>query len=60
MCRPLNILVLDDDTENADSLAEVFTLDDHQVVVAYSGQGALGIFSKPMALPKVLELIETI
>jgi DNA-binding NtrC family response regulator len=45
MSRPLNILVLDDDAENADSLAEVFAMDDHRVIVAYNGQQAIEAFS---------------
>lgn len=45
MTRPLNILVLDDDVENADSLAEVFALDDHRVIVAYNGDQAIEAFS---------------
>lgn len=45
MSRPLNILVLDDDVENADSLAEVFALDDHRVIVAYNGDQAIEAFS---------------
>ena len=44
MCPPLNILVLDDDTENADALADVFALDDHRVVVAYRGEQAAEAF----------------
>ena len=38
MSRSLNILVLDDDVENALSLAELFAMDDHKVIVAYDGQ----------------------
>jgi two-component system, NtrC family, response regulator HydG len=45
MSRPLNILVLDDDTENADSLAELFAMEDHRVIVAYNGQQAVEAFS---------------
>lgn len=45
MTRPLNILVLDDDMENADSLAELFAMDDHRVIVAYDGQQAIEAFS---------------
>ncbi|MGA7266725.1 MAG: response regulator [Aestuariivirga sp.] len=45
MTRPLNILVLDDDADNADSLAEVFAMDDHRVIVAYNGQQAIEAFS---------------
>jgi two-component system, NtrC family, response regulator HydG len=45
MSRPLNILVLDDDAENAESLAELFSMDDHKVIVAYDGQQAIEAFS---------------
>ena len=45
MTRALNILVLDDDAENADSLAELFAMDDHKVIVAHSGQEAIEAFS---------------
>lgn len=45
MSRPLNILVLDDDTENADSLAELFSMEDHRVIVAYNGEQAIEAFS---------------
>ena len=45
MSRPLNILVLDDDAENANSLAELFEMDDHKVIVAYNGQEAIEAFS---------------
>lgn len=45
MTRPLNILVLDDDAENADSLAELFAMDNHRVIVAYNGQEAIEAFS---------------
>ncbi len=45
MSRKLNILVVDDDAENADSLAELFSMDDHQVIVAYDGQQAIEAFS---------------
>ena len=45
MRKSLNILVVDDDAENADSLAELFALDDHKVIVAYNGQQAIDAFS---------------
>ena len=45
MGRVLNILVLDDDAENADSIAELFQIDDHKVIVAYNGQQAIEAFS---------------
>ena len=45
MTRPLNILVLDDDTENADTLAELFAMEEHKVIVAYNGQQAIEAFS---------------
>ncbi len=45
MGKSLNILVVDDDEENAASLAELFALDDHKVIVAYNGQQAIEAFS---------------
>jgi DNA-binding NtrC family response regulator len=45
MKRKLNILVVDDDAENAESLAELFEMDDHRVIVAYDGQQAIEAFS---------------
>ncbi len=45
MSRSLNILVLDDDVENAESLAELFAMDDHKVIVAHDGQQAIEAFS---------------
>ncbi|MCB1432000.1 MAG: response regulator [Alphaproteobacteria bacterium] len=45
MTRPLNILVVDDDAENAESLAELFAMDNHKVIVAYDGQQAIEAFS---------------
>jgi two-component system, NtrC family, response regulator HydG len=44
MARPLNILVLDDDAENADALAELFSLDEHKVIVAYNGEDAIAAY----------------
>ena len=42
--RPgIRVLLVDDDRDVADSLAEVFRLLDYDVRVAYSGEGALGI-----------------
>lgn len=45
MSKKLNILVVDDDVANADSLAELFEMDDHRVIVAYDGQQAIEAFS---------------
>ncbi len=45
MSKKLNILVVDDDAANADSLAELFELDNHRVIVAYDGQQAVEAFS---------------
>jgi len=45
MSRVLNILVVDDDTENADSLAELFAADNHRVIVAYNGQQAIDAYA---------------
>jgi DNA-binding NtrC family response regulator len=44
MTRQLNILVVDDDVANADSLAELFQLENHRVIVAYDGQQAIDAF----------------
>jgi DNA-binding NtrC family response regulator len=44
MPKKLNILVVDDDAANADSLAELFQMDDHHVIVAYDGQQAIDAF----------------
>jgi DNA-binding NtrC family response regulator len=45
MGKQLNILVVDDDAANADSLAELFELENHRVIVAYDGQQAVEAFS---------------
>jgi two-component system, response regulator, stage 0 sporulation protein F len=45
MSRKLNILVVDDDAANAESLAELFAMDDHRVIIAYDGQQAVEAFS---------------
>jgi DNA-binding NtrC family response regulator len=45
MARQLNILVVDDDAANADSLAELFQMENHRVIVAYDGQQAIEAFS---------------
>jgi DNA-binding NtrC family response regulator len=45
MTRKLNILVVDDDVANAESLAELFQMDGHRVVIAYDGQQAVEAFS---------------
>lgn len=45
MSRKLNILVVDDDAANAESLAELFAMDDHKVIVAYDGQQAIEAFT---------------
>ena len=41
MAALLNILVVDDNHDNADSLAELFELEGHKVCVAYSGEDAI-------------------
>lgn len=46
MSRSLSILVLDDDTESADSLAELFALEEHRVIVAYDGESAVDAFRR--------------
>lgn len=44
MSHGLNILVVDDDRDNADSLAELFEIEGHTVQVAYSGQAAIDAY----------------
>ncbi len=44
MAKILNILVVDDDTENADALAELFASENHKVIVAYDGNQAIEAF----------------
>jgi DNA-binding response OmpR family regulator len=41
MAQPLKILVVDDDCDNADSLAELFAMEGHEAFVAYSGDEAI-------------------
>lgn len=41
MSRRLRILVVDDDRENADSLVELFSMEGHEVEVAYNGAQAI-------------------
>ncbi|MDH3740587.1 MAG: response regulator [Hyphomicrobiales bacterium] len=41
MSDSLRILVVDDDTDAADSLAELFDMEGHDVQVAYSGESAI-------------------
>jgi two-component system, NtrC family, response regulator HydG len=45
MAKLLNILVVDDDTENADALAELFASENHRVIVAYDGIQAVKAFN---------------
>ncbi len=45
MTRALSILVLDDNVDNADALAELLSMDDHVVKVAYNGQDAIDAYS---------------
>ena len=42
----MRILVVDDDTDAADSLAELFEMEDHDVTVAYSGDNAIAAFDQ--------------
>jgi two-component system, NtrC family, response regulator HydG len=44
MARALSILILDDNEDNADALAELLAMDDHRVQVAYSGQDAVDAY----------------
>ena len=45
MQHPLKILVVDDDRDNADSLAELFEVEGHTADVAYSGEDAIAMFA---------------
>jgi CheY-like chemotaxis protein len=44
MVRPLNILVVDDDEDNANSLGELFELEGHRATVVHSGEAAIDAF----------------
>lgn len=44
MARRLNILVVDDDEDNACSLGELFELEGHEVTVAHSGEQAVAAY----------------
>ncbi len=44
MADTKRILVVDDDTDAADSLAELFEMDDHHVTVAYNGETAISAY----------------
>ncbi len=44
MTKSLKILVVDDDTDAADSLAELFEMEGHEVQVAYSGDSAVSAY----------------
>ena len=41
MAEPLKILVVDDDVDVAESLAEIFEFDGHEVELAHSGEDAV-------------------
>ncbi len=41
MGQPLKILVVDDDTDAADSLAELFEMEGHDATAVYSGDNAI-------------------
>lgn len=44
MQRPLHILVVDDDEDNANSLGELFELEGHRVTVTHSGEDAIAAY----------------
>jgi len=46
MASAMQILVVDDDTDAADSLAELFEMEDHDVTVVYSGDKAIAAFEQ--------------
>ena len=43
--KQLNILVVDDDAESAASIADLFSSDNHRVIVAYNGQEAIDAYA---------------
>ncbi len=45
MARQLKILVVDDDAENAASIADLFAADNHSVIIAYDGQQAVDAYA---------------
>jgi len=45
MARQLKILVVDDDAENAASIADLFAADNHNVIIAYDGQQAVDAYA---------------
>jgi len=45
MARQLKILVVDDDAENAASIADLFASDNHNVIIAYDGQQAVDAYT---------------
>jgi two-component system response regulator HydG len=44
MTRSLSILVVDDDADNANSLAEIFEMEGHRVTVVYDGESAIAAY----------------
>lgn len=46
MSSAMQILVVDDDIDAADSLAELFEMEDHEVTVVYNGENAIAAFAK--------------
>jgi len=44
--KSLRILVVDDDTDNANSLAELFQMEGHQADVVYCGEDAIAAYGK--------------
>jgi CheY-like chemotaxis protein len=46
MARQLEILVVDDDIDNANSLAEVFATEGHSVTTAHSGKQAIKAYEQ--------------
>jgi len=44
--KSLKILVVDDDEDAADSLAELFEMEGHDVLVAYSGDDAIKAYTE--------------
>jgi len=46
LVNSMQILVVDDDADAADSLAELFEMDDHDVTVVYNGDNAIAAYKQ--------------
>ena len=46
MTKALSILIVDDDKDNAQSMGELFEMEDHVATIAYSGQEAIDAYAR--------------